>query len=93
MTKAPQKQRHKTPNARQRQTARTEIPMVASLGVQARLAPSGPEREHEMACLITRYQRVGHEWDRLVQQAIALLGSEVHPNRPRERSSARAPAE
>jgi hypothetical protein len=67
--------------------------MVASLGVQARLVPSGPEREHEMACLITGYQRVCHESDRLVQQAIALLGSEVHPSRPKEQSSARAPAE
>ena len=80
MTKASRKQRHKAPVAPQRQVARTEIPTVASLGVQARLVPTDLERKQEIACLISRYERVCRAWDRLVQQAITLLDSEVRPN-------------
>lgn len=65
----------------------TDIPTVASLGVQARLVPTGPEREREVSCLIARYERVCRDWDRLVQQALALLGSDVKPDRSGGRSS------
>jgi hypothetical protein len=93
MTKAPQERRRKAQSHRDREAACPQAATVASLGVQARLVPVDPERERDVACLIARYERVCRDWDRLVQQAIALLGSEVRPNRPREPSSARKPAE
>jgi hypothetical protein len=93
MTKSSRKQGHKTPVTPQHQAARTQIPTVASLGVQARLVPTNLQREHEMVRLIIRYQRVCREWDRLVQQTIALLGSEVSPDQPGEPSSPRNRAE
>lgn len=93
MTKASRKRQHKTPVAPDCLTAHTEIPTVASLGVQARLVPTDPERDREVACLIARYERVCRDWDRLVQQALALLGPEVQPDRSEERSSAHRRAE
>ena len=76
MNNASRKQRHKTSAASLCQAARTAIPMVASLGVQARLVPTDPDREREVTCLIARYERVCCEWDRLTQRALDLLGSE-----------------
>ena len=92
MTKASRKRQHKTPVAPDVQTAHAEIATVASLGVQARLVPADPEREREVACLIARYERVCREWDRLAQQALALLGPDVQRDRSEERCSARKPA-
>ncbi|MBD2746531.1 hypothetical protein IC232_07430 [Microvirga sp. BT688] len=87
MTRSSRKQRHKAPVVPQHQSVRTQIPTVASLGMQARLVPTDLQREHEMVLLITRYQRVCREWDRLVQQARALLGSEVSPDQLGEPTS------
>jgi hypothetical protein len=47
---------------------------VAALGVQARLVPVTEDREQAFAALLVRYQQVCREWDRLVRQALDLLG-------------------
>ncbi|MBL0406251.1 hypothetical protein JKG68_20025 [Microvirga aerilata] len=49
---------------------------VASLGVQARLVPIDPARDHELASLIARCDAVFREWERLVRQAVHLLGND-----------------
>ena len=88
MNKASWKPHHKT-SASLCRAARTELPTVASLGVKARLVPMDPAREHEVACLIVRYERVCREWARLTQRALDLLGPEFQAGRFRDRPSAR----
>ena len=63
-------------------------PTIASLGVQARLVRVDPERERAFADLLVRYHQVCRDWERLVQQAIKLLGSDSLPDQPTERSVA-----
>ncbi|MBM6583348.1 hypothetical protein ILT44_24400 [Microvirga sp. BT689] len=53
---------------------RTSPATVASLGVQARLVPVDPARDQELAHLIARCSAVFREWERLVRQAVHLLG-------------------
>jgi hypothetical protein len=89
MTKAPQERRRKALSNHDREAACPQAGTVASLGIQARLVPAVPERDREVACLIARYERVYRDLDRVVQQALALLGPEVQPNRSGERSPAR----
>ncbi len=93
MMKAPRQRRRNEPSNQDREPACPQATTVASLGIQARLVAADSERDREVACLIARYERVCREWDRLMQQALALLGSEVYPNPPGEPSSARKPAE
>jgi hypothetical protein len=84
MTKAPQTRRHKAGA----QTSRRDCPAtVASRGVRARLVPVDPGREQAVADLLARYERVCREWDRLVRQAVDLLGPEFPSRRSGEESS------
>jgi len=85
MTKASPPRGHKA----EAQTGGLTSPMtVASLGVQARVVPVDPGREQAVADLLVRYERVCREWDRLVQQAVALLGPEFPSQRAAEETSA-----
>jgi hypothetical protein len=47
-----------------------------SLGVRARVVPVDPGREQAVADLLVRFERVCREWDRLVREAVDLLGPE-----------------
>jgi hypothetical protein len=59
------------------QTRRLAAPAtVASLGVRARMVPVDPGREQAVSDLLVRYERVCREWDRLVREAVDLLGPE-----------------
>jgi hypothetical protein len=90
MAKAPRERRRNSQSAGDHPASHTQPEMVASLGLQARLVPAGPEREYELACLLVRFERVCRDWERLVQQAIALLGPELQPNRTVDRTTARS---
>jgi hypothetical protein len=59
---------------------------VASLGVQARLVPVDPARDQELAGLIARCDAVFREWERLVRQAVHLLGYDPAAGSGRTRS-------
>ncbi len=61
---------------------------VASLGVQARLVPVDPARDHELASLIARCDAVFREWERLVRRAVHLLGYDPSARSERDRSEA-----
>ncbi len=50
---------------------------VASLGMRVYVAPPNPDRERQLMDLITSYETLRSEWERLFQQIIALLGEEV----------------
>jgi hypothetical protein len=89
MTKASRQLRSRVPSDQHREAACPPPATVASLGVQARLVPADPGREHKVACLIARYEQVCRDWDCLVQQALVLLGPEVQPDQSGARSSAR----
>src|SRR3954453_2289122 len=56
---------------------------VASLGVQARLVRVDADREREIASLIARYEAVRVEWERLIQQAVDLLGKDFRTKHDR----------
>jgi hypothetical protein len=60
-------------------------PTIASLGVHARLVRVDPERERAFADLLVGYHQVCRDWERLVQQAIQLLGADFLPDQPTER--------
>ncbi len=63
------------------------IATVASLGVQARLVRVDPLRECEVAALISSYERLCVEWDRLLQRAVDLLGEDLRIDRTGDSSS------
>ncbi len=52
---------------------RTDIPTVASLGVQARLIAIDADREREIKDLIKSCEMLRAEWKRLFHRAIDLL--------------------
>ncbi|WP_201863926.1 hypothetical protein [Microvirga soli] len=83
MTRARRTQTGKAEAEPGSQVTRAEPLTVASLAVQARLVPVAEDREQAFAALLVRYQNVCREWDRLVQQAVDLLGPDI----PSDRSS------
>lgn len=70
-----------------RAPGRTNPPTVASLGVQARLIPVDADREREITDLVTSYEQLRAEWERLFQRAIDLLGEDFRDSLDGSRSS------
>ena len=62
--------------------SKTAPKTVASLGVQARLLRVDRARDREFAQLLVCYERLCQEWDRLLREAINLLGPEFQPHPP-----------